>query len=591
MAFDGITTTALVSELDQKLNNGRIEKIFQPEKDEIYINIRNNRENYTLLLSANANNPRVYLTNSFKPNPMSPPNFCMLLRKNISRGKIISIKQPSMERIIEIEIEFLNELRDSTTKILIIEIMGRHSNIILVDKNTHSIIDSIKKIGSNISRYRQVLPGKPYIYPPTQNKADPFCIDKSTVKSLLTNYSKGKRIEKFFMDNFTGISPLISKEICFSSGIHLDSYIDTLSDKDKTSLVETFFNLMDHVKNNEFSPEIIYNETKTKLIDFSPISLNQFSSLPKKIFESISELLEHFYYERDKLERIKQKTSDLLHLLQNKLERNYKKLGILKNEYKQSEDAGIFKLYGELLTANIYNLSKGMDRALLMNYYSEDLKEISIPLNPNLTPIENAQKYFKKYNKSKNAIKQLVKQIHITEVEIYYLESQITNIENSTENSEIEEIRDELRNEGYLSKSNKKTHTKYKRASSPLHFISKDGLDIYVGKNNHQNDKLTLKSSTEKDLWFHTKDIPGSHVVVKGVSLKDIPETSLFEAAMLAAYYSKAKNSSKVPVDYTKIKNVKKPKGAKPGMVIYDKQQTLFVTPKEEEVLSILRVK
>ncbi len=590
MAFDGITIKALVHEFTQKLRNGRIEKIYQPEKDEIYINIRNNKNNYTLLLSANANNPRAYLTEFLKSNPTTPPNFCMLLRKNLTRGRIISIHQPSMERIIEIDISTINELGDLVIKTLIIEIMGRHSNIILIYKDNHQIIDSIKRVGSNISRYRQVLPGKKYIYPPNQNKHNPLDMDKEDVKILLDEFSSSKKIDKFFIESFTGISPLIAREICFISGIHGDDPIGILTKKQKKYLLDSFFEMMEGVKNYHFSPTIAYNESKTKIMDFSVVPLRQYSHLPQKDFLTVSNLLEQFYYERDKLERIKQKNSDLLHHLNNKLERSYKKLGIQQNEYKKSQDASIYKLYGELITANIYALKKGMDKAILSNFYSEKQEKIEVSLNPNLTPSENAQKYFKKYTKSKNAIQQLNIQIQATKEEIYYLESQIENIKNCTELEEIEEIKEELRKEGYLSRSNKKP-SKNPLTSTPLHFVSSDGFDIYVGKNNRQNDSLTLRFASEKDLWLHTKNIPGSHVIIKDDDMKKIPEQTLLEAASLASYYSKSRNSNKVPVDYTKAKYVKKPKGAKPGMVIYENNQTIYVTPEEEKILSLKRVK
>lgn len=592
MAFDGITINALVHELNEKICNGRIEKIYQPENDELYINIRNDKINYTLLLSSNANNPRAYLTKYSKLNPKSAPTFCMLLRKNLTRGKIVSIKQPSMERIIEIEISTINELGDPTNKLLIIEIMGRHSNIILINKETNIIIDSIKRIGNNISRYRQVLPGNDYFYPPNQNKYNPLIFDKEKVSLLLNEFPKGKKIEKFFINTFTGISPVIAREICYISGIHNDQPLETLSSKQKQFLKLSFIEIIEKVKNKEFIPNIIYNEKETKLIDFSVLPLRQYNQLLHvKQYYSISNLLDQFYMKRDKLERIKQKSSDLLHTIKNKLDRSYKKLVKLQNEYNKSKNATIYKLYGELITSNIYSLEKGMEKTILNNFYSNNQEKIEIPLNPNLSPVENAQKYFKRYRKSKNAIQHLSKQIISTEEEIYYLESQMENIKNCTELHEIEEIKIELRMEGYLAPLNKKSTNKNPPPSSPLHFISSEGLDIYVGKNNKQNDTLTLKLSSSDDIWLHTKGIPGSHVIVKNNNNANITNKTLLEAATLASYYSKAKNSNNVPVDYTNVKYVKKTKGSKPGMVIYDNFQTLYVTPTEDMIFSLKRVK
>lgn len=592
MAFDGITIYALVQELNQKLCNGYIEKIFQPESDELNINIRNNKRNYTLLLSSNANNPRVYIALNTKPNPKIAPPFCMLMRKNLTRGRILSIMQPLMERIIEIEIATFNELGDQVNKVLIIEIMGRHSNIILVNKETNIIIDSIKRVGSNISRYRQVLPGKDYIYPPSHGKCNPFDMNYAQIKSLLNMFPKNKKIENFFVNSFIGISPLISREICFESDVYNGEAIKNLSELDKDALIFSFLVLIERIKTKNFIPNIVYNERERTIIDFSVITLKQFSQLNAKKYQSISVLLESFYNKKDNLNRVKQKSNSLLSIINNKLDKNYKKLVKQKEEYQKSIDASIYKLYGELITANIYNFTGNSDRIILTNFYSDNQEKIEIPLDPNLTPIENAQKYFKIYRKSKNAIQQLSKQIIATEKEIYYLEGQIENIKNSTELQEIEEIKEELRLEGYLPIQYKNKESKNKKypSSIPLHFISSEGIDIFIGKNNRQNDMLTLKSSSSEDIWLHTKGIPGSHVIIKNSNLK-ITDKTLIEAGMLASYYSKARHSQNVPVDYTKVKNIKKPKGAKPGMVIYDDFKTLFVTPNEDIIYTLKRVK
>ena len=590
MAFDGITIYALVQELNQKLCNGHIEKIFQPENDELNINIRNNKENYTLLLSSNANNPRVYITKDTKANPQNAPTFSMLMRKNLTRGKILSIKQPLMERIIEIEIATYNELGDQVNKTLTIELMGRHSNIILINKETNKVIDSIKRVGSNLSRYRQVLPGNEYIYPPNHDKLNPLLMDYSKVESILKEYPKNKKIESFFVNTFNGISPLIARELCFISNVFDDQSIESLSELEKNTLILSFLTMIQKIKNTDFTPNIIYSERDGRLIDFSVIPLKQYSQLSIKNFDSISILLENYYKERDKLNRVKQKSSSLTNFIKNRLEKNYKKIVKQKEEYKKSIDASIYKLYGELITANIYSLRGKDNKVILTNFYSDSQEKIEIPLNPNLTPIENAQKYFKKYSKSKNAIKQLSKQISSTEDEIFYLEGQLENIKNSTEIYEIEEIKTELRQEGYLSLKykNKGSKTNKLPSSIPLHFISSEGLNIYVGKNNKQNDILTLKSSSNDDIWLHAKGIPGSHVIIKNNN-SEITNKTLTEAGILASYYSKARYSENVAVDYTKVKNVKKPKGAKPGMVIYDDYQTLFVTPSEAIIYNLKR--
>ncbi len=591
MAFDGFTINALVHELNEKIIMGRIEKIYQPEKDELYLNIRSNKKNYTLLLAANSNNPRAYLTTKQKENPLTPPTFCMLLRKSLIRGKIVSIRQPNMDRIIEIDILTANELGDLVPKMLIIEIMGRHSNIILIEKESRIIIDSIKRIGSNISRYRQVLPGYPYIYPPNRNKHNPLMVRPNIMQDLLAEHSKNLTIEKFFIKNFNGISPLIAREICFLSGTHSEQQVGSIKEKQKKYLMDAFLKLLELIQEKKFYPNIIYNHNKTKVLDFSVIPIKQYNDMPKKHFDTISQLLETYYYERDKLERLKQKNSDLMQLLKNKIERSYKKLNLQYDEYKKAENAEMYRLYGELIIGNIYRLKKGLDYIELENFYSGPAEIIRIPLNKHLTPSENAQKYFKIYNKSRNALQQLSKQIELTQEEIYYLESQIQSLKNCTEIEEIDEIRDELVREGYLSHSSKQT-SKTTLPSSPMHFKSRDNLDIYVGKNNKQNDYLALKFAFDKDLWFHTKNIPGSHVILKSLSQnQEISRDSIEDAALLSAFYSKARNSNKVPVDFTYSKFVKKPKGAKPGMVNYENQKTIYVTPTEEKISKLKRVK
>ncbi|MFZ7121143.1 MAG: Rqc2 family fibronectin-binding protein, partial [Eubacteriaceae bacterium] len=582
MPYDGVTTFSVVQELKDKLIHGKINKVYQPETDEIIININNAGLKYNLLLSANNNNPRVYLTENKKENPLSPPMFCMLLRKNIQGGIILNVEQYHFDRIIKFFVKTKNELGDNVVRIIIIEIMGRHSNIIIVKEENNTIIDSVKRISNNISSFREVLPGKIYVNPP-QNKLSPIEIDRIHFIDMLNNYNEKKKVHKFLIDNFLGISNPMAHEICHRAQINSDDTLIMLSEKQNEKLYEEFKSIFENLE-SILIPTMYTNSSKTKLFDFSAIEYTYYELYEKTNYESISFLLEDYYLLRDNLFRIKNKSSQILQLLNNKLERNYNKLTKLLAEFQRAEDANIYKLYGELITSNIYQIKQGQSSINLFNYY--DNEYIDISLSKQLSPSENAQKYFKKYNKSKRAKEYLTEQIDITKEEIYYLESQLDNIEKCTTLEEFNEIKEELIENDYVKMTgNYKKKKNTKSLSSPFHFHY-NGYDIYVGKNNKQNEYLTLKFASKTDIWLHVKDIPGSHVVIK-MDLNSFDESTLHKAALLAAYYSKAKDSSNVPVDYTEVKYVKKPKGAKTGMVIYTNQKTIFVTPDEEAVLSM----
>ncbi|QIB26267.1 Rqc2 family fibronectin-binding protein [Caloranaerobacter azorensis] len=588
MALDGIVIKAVINELKETILFGKIDKIYQPEKDEILINIRSNK-NYKLLISASSNNPRIYLTHHTKQNPINPPMFCMLLRKHLHSGKIINIYQPSLERIIVIEIESLDELGIKSVKQLIVEIMGKHSNIILVDKNNNKVIDAIKRISPDISSKRVILPGCKYAQPPSQDKTNPISINEKYFIQSINNANLGELTYKFLYKNYMGISPLIAKEICYRAKIDDSTKIGELNEIKINDLSKEFMYVMDLVRKEIFTPNIIIDTEKNKVVAFSSIDLTQYKNLTKKNFTSISQTLEEFYLTRDKSDRLKQKSSDLRKVINTKLERNITKLAKLKEELLEAKSKDKYKIYGDLITSNIYRIEKGQNEVELENFYSPDYSIVKIKLDPKLTPAQNAQKYYKKYNKLKIAEMTLQEQITKTEEEIKYLENILVCMENSSDIQELEEIRDELIKEGYIKGNNKNNKKSERIISKPYHFISSDGYDIYVGKNNKQNDYLTLKFAEKNDIWLHTKDIPGSHVIIKSNG-KNVPEKTILEAALLAAYYSKGKMSSNVPVDYTERKYVKKPKGSKPGMVIYVNNNTLYVTPKIEEINKIKRV-
>ncbi|MFZ7132039.1 MAG: Rqc2 family fibronectin-binding protein [Eubacteriales bacterium] len=584
MPFDGYTTFSVVQELREKLLLGKINKIYQPESDEIILNVHHKGKRYNVLISANNNHPRVHLTDKTKENPQQPPMFCMLLRKNLNNAIILDIKQFQFDRIIEISLNTKNELGDDVTKILIVEIMSRHSNIILMNEN-QVIIESIKRVSKNISSYREVLPGKMYVYPP-QNKMNAAYITQNALTNFLSNYPKNKNMHKFLMDTFMGVSPAMAHEICHRSKISSDVIIECISQDDIKSVYKVLSSLMEYLS-AELKPLLYTNENKSKIYDFSAIEYTYYQGYKSILYSSISLLLEDYYYLKDNVSRIKNKASQILQNLQIKLERNYNKLNKQLEELQKSIDSQVFQVYGELLTSHIYEIKKGQDTAKLLNYYTDE--EVEIPLSVQLTPSENAQNYYKKYNKGKRAKNYLDEQIKITKEEIYYLESQIDNIHKCTELEEFNEIKEELMEHGYIHGNGKlKKKKKTDEISQPMHF-QYCNVDIFVGKNNKQNEYLSLKFASKNDVWLHVKDIPGSHVIIK-MDIENSNEDVLQKAALLASYYSKGKNSENVPVDYTAVKYVKKPKGAKTGMVIYTDQKTLFVTPSEEEILCIHRI-
>ncbi len=587
MALDGIVIYSLVDELSSKLIGGKIDKIYQPEEDELLFTIRNEGTNYKLLLSANSANPRIYLTSTYKKeNPMNAPMFCMLLRKHLLNGRIIKVHQPDFERIIRITIESLDELKIKTSKDLIIEVMGRHSNIMLIDNEENKILDSIKRIPLSVSSYRQILPGKKYENPPSQNKVNP--LKEISMDNFKTALTKNKNVlYKSIYTSFDGISPLIAKEICFRSNMDENISIDALESYQFERVFNSFSRLFSQIKNKIFYPSIAMDKRLDKIIDFSALKLTMFDHLSFIENESISFILEKYYAEKDVKERIHQKSQNLRKSISTKLDRLYNKLKKQKEELLESQNASVYKVSGELITSYIYRITKGMEKVEVTNFYDPEGKNINIELDKNLTPSENAQKYFKKYNKLKHAAIEIKEQIKISEEEVDYLENILLNISNCENVEELEEIKEELIKEGYVrGKANSKNKEKDKLKTNPYEFLSSDGFKIYVGKNNKQNDYLTLKMAVSEDIWMHTKNIPGSHVIIKSEG-KEIPENTLLEGALLAAYFSKGKMSSQVPVDYTQKKNIKKPNGAKPGMVIYETNSTIYVTPLEEEVVKI----
>lgn len=586
MALDGITVFNIVNELKENILGGRIDKIYQPESDEIVLQIRCFGKTKKLLLTANASNPRVHFSNISKENPETPPLFCMVLRKHLVSGKILNITQPNFERIINITIESINELGDYSEKTLVIEIMGRHSNIILLDENLN-ILECAKHVSFDKSSVRQVLPNKKYSLPPDQDKKNPLDATEESFLDALKNASPSK-IQEFIYKNYTGISPILASEICFRSNIDPNCITSILNEQEIKNLYKSFECIFKIIKKNNISPQLILESNK-KILDFSPIEQEQFSSNEKIYFQTISELLEYFYKERDLIYRTSQKTQDLKRIITQNIERCYKKKDLQQRTLDEIKNRDYLKLYGELITSNIHNISKGMDKVTLNNFYSEKYEDVEIPLDVNLTPAENAQRYFKRYNKEKRTFIAMQEQIVQNNSQLEYLENVLNSLKNCTTEQDINEIREELFEEGIIKKIKKNKKSKKIKGSKPLHFVSSDNFHIYVGKNNKQNDELTLKLAKPKDIWLHTKNIPGSHVIIVTEN-SPVPDTTLAQAANLAVFYSKASNSSLVPVDYTLKKNIKKPNGSKPGMVIYETNKTIYITPDEELIEKLIKI-
>ena len=574
MAFDGIVISNLVKELNETIINGRISKIAQPENDALLLTIKGNHGQIRLLLSASASLPLIYLTKENKPSPLTAPNFCMLLRKHIANGKIIKIYQPHMERIINFEIEHLNELGDICHKVLIVEIMGKHSNIIFCD-DKDMIIDSIKHISFQVSSVREVLPGRDYFIPETQGKSNPLSASRELFWEKA--YGRPLPVQKAIYTAFTGISPVVASELCFRAGIDGDRPSESLLEEEKEHLFHHFTWLMDDIREGNFRPNLIKNGKEP--IEFSAVGLTQYADYKALEYSSISEVLETFYADKDIFTRIRQKSADLRKVVNTVLERSRKKYDLQQKQLHDTKKRDKYKVYGELIHTYGYHLEENSKKLEALNYYTNEM--VSIPLDPQLTPQENAQKYFDKYNKLKRTYEALTELTEETKEEILHLESISTSLDIAISEDDLTQIKEELVQFGYVKK--KHTNKKTKIKSKPFHYLSSDGYHMYVGKNNFQNDELTFKFATGNDWWFHAKGMPGSHVVVK-TNGDELPDRTFEEAGRLAAYYSNGRGTDKVEIDYLEKKHVKKPNGSKPGFVVYYTNYSLVASPDISEI-------
>ncbi len=579
MSFDGLVTYGIVTEFKNKIVGGKINQIYQPERDEIIMTVRTFEGNFKVLLSASASNSRVHFTEGKKENPITAPLFCMIMRKHLVGGKIVSVEQEGFDRVIKIGVESYTELGDLTVKTLIIEIMSRHSNIILVG-NDGKIIDSIKHIDLTVSKVRQVLPGFFYSPPPTQDKINPILATKEEIFKSLSQLPQDFSADKALVEIFFGLSPLISREILYR--FYKNSRV-MLSQIDISAYTEEIFRFFEGIKNGEFSPTVALDMPDKKPVAFSCVKLTQYEGGKLSFYNSISEAVDGFYMSRGEREHLTQRSAHIVKIINNNIERCRKKVLIHKENLKKAQNRDKYKIYGDLLTANMYKMISGATKVEVENFYEAPPSVVEIPLKADLSPSQNAQRYYKLYTKAKTTEMYSKEQIKEAQEEQYYLETVLESVSKAESASDIAEIKDELSQEGYIpSVKNKKS--KFNKKTAPMEFLSSDGYKILVGRNNHQNDMLTIKMAFSTDIWLHTKIIPGSHTIIRAEGNKEIPEKTILEAATIAAYFSKAKNSTQVPVDYTVVKNVKKPSGAKPGLVIYDNYNTVYVTPNEETV-------
>jgi predicted ribosome quality control (RQC) complex YloA/Tae2 family protein len=578
MSLDGIFLNSIINDLYKKLIGGRVDKIYQPDKNEIVISIRSKGENYKLLITAISNSPRLHLTNVIRQNPSEPPMFCMLLRKHLTSAHITNIKQINFDRIVEISFECKDEFGTAVNKSLITEIMGKHSNIIFINEDK-TIIDAIKRVAENISSVRQVYPGLKYVIPPGSDKLNPLTATKDLFMKEIESTNNGIYIYNFLYKNFLGLSPFISREICYLTNLNESTYLGELSEEKKEEIWNVFSKIMNKIKQNDFSFNIFYDENMNQY-GFYCLEVEYLKDYERKNFLSPGELLDEYYYELDNKNKINQRVASLIKNINTKIDRNRKKVEKQRNELLNAENRDKYKIYGELILANLHKTPEN-HKLRVINYYDPEQKEITIPLDPRFNLPQNSQKFFKRYNKLKKAEEELEKLIDITLNEIKYLENILFSIEECETIDDLNDIYSELISEGFMkrkSKADKSNKTKPITA-----FISSGGHEILVGKNNTQNDMITFKIAKNEDYWFHAKNMPGSHVIIrtKGDELTD---EEFIEAAKIAAYYSKGKNSSTVEVDYTKKSNIKKPPNAKPGFVIYDTNYSMLVKPNIEGI-------
>ncbi|MGM0419411.1 MAG: Rqc2 family fibronectin-binding protein [Bacillota bacterium] len=580
MAIDGIMLAACRHDLNEKIIGGRIDKIYQPQKTFMTMKIRNNNQNMSLLSVIDPRQARVHLTELNFSNPKKPPTFTMVMRKHLTYGIITTIEQPGFERMLKITIK-----NNNTEYFLYLEIMGRYSNVILTD-NQGYILDAQKRIGPDSKSDRELMPNKQYEFPPPQDKIDPRELTKNNWPELIAD-DVDKYSPKLILNNVQGFGPDSCKEIVHRAEIDIEKSYSDLTDSEQNNILTELLNWIENIQTGNFSPTLGLNDDEDIIYQAAfPLTYLNHNNTNYKIFPDTGNLFDYFYQEhiiKKDLERMKKRLMDII---QNYLEKNHRQQNKVKGKIKESKNADQYKRKGELLKSQLHKIKKGQEEVTLIDYYQEEQPEVKIELDPERSPAGNVKYFFKKYNKLKKSRSHLVRELAKLHHEDKYLQNVEHGLEEAETKDELAEIEDELKAEGYI--KDKKQKSQQNEKLPPRKFISSEGYQILVGRNNRQNDQLTKKIANKNDLWVHTRKIAGSHVIIKRDTDKDVPEKTIYEAALLAAYFSKAKESENVPVDYTEVINVNKPKGAKPGIVYYENHQTLYVTPNKEDLKTIL---
>lgn len=587
MPLDAVCLRAVTRELDEKIRGGRVDKVYQPDRDEIVLSIRGTRGALRLMITAEPSAPRMHLIESNRENPAAPPMFCMLLRKYVQGAKIVSVSQPSLERVAVIDLDTTDELGVPVRRQLICELMGKYSNIILKGHDGR-VIDAIRRVDGDISGKRQVLPGLFYREPPAQEgKDDPLTLTGAQLAARLTG-GEEKKLDKWLLSNLYGLSPLLCREIAYRALGDVSRPAGSLDEGEKQRLADAFDAFTDSVRAGTFRPVLLTRQEDGAVQDFSCLPIRQYEGLARLTeMDSFSDLLAAFYEKKGQAERMRRRAMDMIRTVTAARDRLSRKLSAQREELAQTKNRDEYKRMGELIAANFYQLEKGMTRAKVIDYFDEACPEVEIRLDIRLTPQQNAQRYFKLYHKAKTAEEMLTAQIAEGEADLSYLESVLQAIDEAENERDLAQLREELVQTGVLSQKQGKNKRPSKSAvSAPFEYRTSDGFSVWAGKNNLQNDLLSMKTAYKSDIWFHTQKIHGSHVILV-VDGREPTDTAMTEAAMIAAYHSKAKHSSLVPVDYTEVRNLKKPNGAKPGFVIYHVYQTAYVTPDEAKIESL----
>ena len=575
MPFDAVFLTAVAAELRTQTLGCRVDKVQQPERDTVILHLRAPGMTARLLLSASSNHPRAHLTTLACENPAQPPMFCMLLRKHLTGGRLAGITQPPMERLLDFSFDCTDELGESVQKHLILELMGRNSNLILTD-GAGRVLDCLRRVDFEMSAERQLLPGLYYRLPPAQDKRNPFETDVETIAKLLLAQTGQKKFDAWLLDTFGGVSPLLCRELTFRIFGDIDADISALPPEEKTQAAASLHEQFRALADGEKTPVLLVKQDRPW--DFTCIDITQYGGFVRcEAQPGFSRLLDAFYGERDRTERIRQKTQAVRRLLTNLQNRTARKLELQKKELAGTHDRERLRRLGDIVTANLHTIERGQSRLRAVDFYDPEMKEIDIALNPALSPQQNAAKFYKDYQKAKTAERVLTEQIARGETELEYLGSVLEALSRAESERDIQQIRAELSDGGYLREQTQKKRMKLPPAK-PMQFRSTEGYPILVGRNNQQNDLLTTKLAEKGDMWLHAQKIHGSHVIIVCAGQTPSDET-VTEAMTLAAYYSQSREGQNVPVDYTRVRNVKKPNGAKPGMVIYDRYATGYVTP------------